>query len=41
MTETHNVTFETAGGAVTCHDIVLMAASPVVKALLQSPMKFD
>ncbi|CAE7690036.1 unnamed protein product [Symbiodinium sp. CCMP2456] len=39
MTETHNVTFETAGGAVTCHDIVLMAASPVLKALLQSPMK--
>ncbi|OLQ04656.1 hypothetical protein AK812_SmicGene12235 [Symbiodinium microadriaticum] len=39
MTETHNVTFETAGGAVTCHDIVLMAASPVLKALLRSPMK--
>eukprot|EP00439_Symbiodinium_sp_Y106_P054300 s201_g7.t1 len=39
MTETHNVTFETADGEVTAHDHILMATSPVLKAMLQSTMK--
>ena len=39
MTSTHNVTFETADGAITAHDHILMAASPVLQAMLQSTMK--
>mmetsp|Transcript_22744 Transcript_22744/g.51202 ORF Transcript_22744/g.51202 Transcript_22744/m.51202 type:complete len:353 (+) Transcript_22744:48-1106(+) len=39
MKDTHNVTFETADGPVTAHDHILMAASPVLKAMLQSTMK--
>ncbi|CAE7752185.1 unnamed protein product, partial [Symbiodinium sp. KB8] len=39
MTDTHNVTFETADGEVTAHDHILMATSPVLKAMLQSTMK--
>ncbi|CAE7277652.1 unnamed protein product [Symbiodinium natans] len=38
MTDTHNVTFETADGEVTAHDMVLAAASPVLKAMLESCM---
>ena len=39
MSTTHNVTLETADGNVTAHDHVLMAASPVLEAMLQSAMK--
>ncbi|CAE7484642.1 BT2 [Symbiodinium natans] len=39
MTATHNVIFETADGQVTAHDVVLLAASPVLKAMLESSMK--
>ena len=39
LTSTHNVAFETAGGQVTAHDHVLMVASPVLKAMLESTMK--
>ncbi|CAE7457056.1 unnamed protein product [Symbiodinium sp. CCMP2456] len=38
MTATHNVTFATADGPVTAHDIALMATSPVLSAMLQSCM---
>mmetsp|Transcript_40306 Transcript_40306/g.94407 ORF Transcript_40306/g.94407 Transcript_40306/m.94407 type:complete len:339 (+) Transcript_40306:163-1179(+) len=38
MTETHNVTFETADGEVTAHDILLMASSPVLRVMLESSM---
>ncbi|CAE7256382.1 unnamed protein product [Symbiodinium necroappetens] len=38
MTATHNVTFATADGPVTAHDIALIAASPVLSAMLQSCM---
>ena len=37
-TATHNVTFETADGPVTAHDIALVAASPVLAAMLQCTM---
>ena len=36
--DTHNVTFETAEGPVTAHDAVLMVASPVLTAMLESTM---
>eukprot|EP00439_Symbiodinium_sp_Y106_P008110 s201_g1.t1 len=36
--ETHNVTFETADGEVTAHDILLMASSPVLRVMLESSM---
>ena len=39
MIETHNLSFETEEGNVTCHDIVLMAASPVLKAMCTSKMQ--
>ncbi|CAE7781442.1 ADK [Symbiodinium sp. CCMP2592] len=39
MTSTHNVIFETADGEVSAHDLVLLAASPVLKAMLESTMK--
>eukprot|EP00439_Symbiodinium_sp_Y106_P049387 s2318_g6.t1 len=39
MKETHNVTFDTADGEVTAHDLLLMAVSPVLKAMLESSMK--
>ena len=35
---THNVTFDTADGPVTAHDVVLMVASPVLAAMLESSM---
>lgn len=38
MTATHNVTFASADGPVTAHDIALIAASPVLSAMLQSCM---
>ena len=39
MTSTHNVIFETADEEVSAHDLVLVAASPVLKAMLESTMK--
>ncbi|CAE7781349.1 KLHL2 [Symbiodinium sp. CCMP2592] len=39
MTSTHNVVFETADDEVSAHDLILVAASPVLKAMLQSTMK--
>eukprot|EP00439_Symbiodinium_sp_Y106_P049713 s201_g6.t1 len=39
MSSTHNVIFETSDGEVSAHDHILMAASPVLKAMLQSAMK--
>ena len=36
--DTHNVTFETAEGPVTAHDVVLMVTSPVLTAMLESTM---
>ena len=39
MTSTHNVIFETADGKVSAHAMVLTAASPVLKAMLESSMK--
>ncbi|CAE7446112.1 unnamed protein product [Symbiodinium sp. CCMP2592] len=38
MTDTHNVTFDTADGPVTAHDIALRASSPVLSAMLMSCM---
>ncbi|CAK9010645.1 unnamed protein product [Durusdinium trenchii] len=38
-TASHNLTFETADGPVTAHAHVLMEASPVLKAMLDSSMK--
>ncbi|CAE7304406.1 KLHL26 [Symbiodinium sp. CCMP2456] len=38
MTATHNVTFDTADGPVTAHDVALMACSPVLSAMLTSCM---
>mmetsp|Transcript_35559 Transcript_35559/g.82110 ORF Transcript_35559/g.82110 Transcript_35559/m.82110 type:complete len:349 (+) Transcript_35559:35-1081(+) len=39
MTDSHNVTLETSSGPVTAHGHVLIAASPVLKAMLASAMK--
>ena len=39
MSATHNVTFVATDGEVTAHDLLLMAASPVLKAMLESSMK--
>ncbi|CAE7807876.1 klhl36, partial [Symbiodinium microadriaticum] len=39
MSSTHNVIFETSDGEVSAHDHILMAASPVLRAMLQSAMK--
>ena len=39
MTDTHNVALATADGVVSCHDIVLVASSPVLKAMLSSTMQ--
>ena len=39
MTSTHNVIFETADEEVSAHDLVLVAASHVLKAMLESTMK--
>ena len=39
MTHTHNVIFETADEEVAAHDLILVAASPVLKAMPQSTMK--
>ncbi|CAE7226626.1 Klhl2 [Symbiodinium sp. CCMP2456] len=39
MSHTHNVVFETADEEVSAHDLVLVAASPVLKAMLESTMK--
>ena len=39
MTSTHNVIFEAADGEVSAHDHVLVAASPVLKAMLGSTMR--
>ena len=39
MTHTHNVIFETADEEVSAHDLILVAASPVLKAMPQSTMK--
>ncbi|CAE7324776.1 unnamed protein product [Symbiodinium sp. CCMP2456] len=38
MTSTQNVVFQTADGEVSAHDHILMAASPVLQAMLESPM---
>ena len=38
MTSTHNVVFETAENEVSAHDLILVAASPVLKAMLDSTM---
>ena len=38
MTSTHNVVFETADYEVSAHDLILVAASPVLKAMLDSTM---
>ncbi|CAE7781362.1 KLHL6 [Symbiodinium sp. CCMP2592] len=38
MTSTHNVVFEAADEEVWAHDLVLVAASPVLKAMLKSTM---
>ena len=37
--DTHNVSFETADGKVTAHDVVLLVASPVLAAMLGSAME--
>ncbi|CAE6956150.1 unnamed protein product [Symbiodinium sp. CCMP2592] len=39
LTSSHNVIFEGSDGEVTAHDQILMLASPVLKAMLQSAMK--
>ncbi|CAE7891265.1 BT4 [Symbiodinium necroappetens] len=39
MTPTHNVVFETADGEVSAHDLILVTASPVLKAMLESTMR--
>ncbi|CAE7698230.1 Tdpoz4 [Symbiodinium sp. CCMP2456] len=39
MKSSQNVVFETADGEVTAHDVVLIAASPVLKVMLKSPMQ--
>ncbi|CAE7246684.1 unnamed protein product [Symbiodinium natans] len=39
MDSTHNVVFEAADGEVSAHDLILTAASPVLKAMLASTMK--
>ncbi|CAE7466127.1 unnamed protein product [Symbiodinium sp. CCMP2456] len=39
MTHSHNVIFESSDGEVSAHDQILMAASPVLKAMLASAMK--
>eukprot|EP00439_Symbiodinium_sp_Y106_P042216 s195_g5.t1 len=39
MTSTHNVVFQTAEGEISAHDHILIAASPVLKAMLESPMR--
>ncbi|CAE7532303.1 Klhl6 [Symbiodinium pilosum] len=38
MTSTHNVVFEAADDEVSAHDLLLVAASPVLKAMLDSTM---
>ncbi|CAE7220492.1 unnamed protein product [Symbiodinium natans] len=38
LTDTHTITFEAADGAVTCHDSMLMATSPVLRAMIGSDM---
>ncbi|CAE7837871.1 klhl36 [Symbiodinium sp. CCMP2592] len=38
-TSTHNVVFQTEDGEVSAHDHILIAASPVLKAMLESPMR--
>ena len=38
MTSTHNVVFETADDDVSAHELILLAASPVQKAMLESAM---
>ncbi|CAE7422863.1 unnamed protein product [Symbiodinium sp. CCMP2592] len=38
MTPTHNVVFETADDDVSAHDLILVTASPVLKAMLESTM---
>eukprot|EP00438_Fugacium_kawagutii_P030870 Skav213461 [mRNA] locus=scaffold3211:25456:27240:- [translate_table: standard] len=38
-TSSHDVSFQTAGGPVTAHSLVLQEASPVLKAMLGSSMK--
>ncbi|OLP75211.1 BTB/POZ domain-containing protein [Symbiodinium microadriaticum] len=39
MTSTHNVVFQTADGDISAHDHILIAASPVLQAMLESPMR--
>ena len=39
MTSTHNLIFETAGREVSAHEHMLLLASPVLSAMLQSIMK--
>ncbi|CAE7472712.1 unnamed protein product [Symbiodinium pilosum] len=39
MTSTHKVVFETSDGEVSVHDHILMLASPVLKAMLESTMQ--
>ena len=39
MTSTHDLLFETADGEVSAHEQILTAASPVLKAMLESIMK--
>lgn len=38
-TASHDVAFQTAGKPVTAHSLVLLEASPVLKAMLHSPMR--
>ena len=39
MTSTHNLIFETAGREVSAHEHMLLLASPMLNAMLQSIMK--